>query len=279
MNKTQIKIDIKTPEQLHEEDLQRIKDFCPMHDTFARSIFKKNLPLAQLVLRIITGINDLVLTEEITQYDIKRITGARSVCLDVYGGDSEGRKYNLELERSDEGAAPERAEYHITAMNTEHLSKNEDFTELPETYVIFLTEKDQIGDGEAVHFFSYKDDKTNQSLGGKTHILYVNGAYDDDASEIGRLMHDFRCKNADDMYFKEMADRTRYLKDTDEGRKEMCAIMDDLRKESEQVGEYKKAIETAMNMIKKKLGSLEDISEVTGLPIKKVRELAGQKSA
>ena len=201
------------------------------------------------------------------------------MCLDVYGADGSGRKYNIEVERSDEGAAPERAEYYMAAMNTEHLSRNDDFISLPETYVIFVTETDQIGDGKPVHKFVYMDVETAQSMGGKTHILYVNGAYSDDGSDIGRLMHDFRCSDADDMYFKEMADRTRYLKENPKGVEEMCAIMEELKEESEKRGKKIQAIEAAKKMIKKGLGALEDIAEVTGLTLDEVRELAEKKSA
>ncbi len=268
----------KTPEQIREEELKRLQEFKPIHDTFARVLLRDNLPLAQDVLRTITGIRDLVLTHEETQYDLKRLAGSRSLMQDVYGGDSAGRKYNMELERSDERATPERAEYHITGMNSEHLKQGMDFSELPETYVIFLTEEDAIGDGKAVHRFSYRDDDTNDSMGGRTHIIYANGAYEGD-DEIGKLMHDFRCENADDMYNKLMAEKTRYLKDDPKGVKEMCAIMEDLRKESEERGRYERAIEVAQNMLSKGLGSLEDIAEVTGLSIEKVRELAGQRTA
>ena len=141
----------------------------------------------------------------------------------------------------------------MAAMNTEHMSRNDEFVSLPETYVIFVTEADQIGDGKPVHRYSYRDDETNTTLGGKTHILYVNGAYNDDSTDIGKLMHDFRCTNADDM--------------------------EELKKESEQRGEHKRAIMDAQNMIAKGLGSFEDIAEVTGLSIETVRELAGKKTA
>ena len=96
-------------------------------------------------------------------------------------------------------------------------------------------------------------------------------------------MHDFRCTEAADMYFDEMAERTRYLKENTKGVEEMCAIMEDLRIESEQrgkqLGAQEKAIMTAKNMIAKGLGTLEDIAEVTGLSIETVRELAGQRTA
>lgn len=282
MDKGEEKAAAKALGQPREEDLKRLQGFKPIHDTFARSLFRDNLPLAQDVLRIITGIKDLVLTHEETQYDLKRLAGSRSLMLDVYGGDSAGRKYNLELERSDERAAPERAEYHVAGMNAEHLKQGMDFSELPETYVIFLTEEDAVGDGKAVHRFSYRDDDTNASMGGRTHILYANGAYEGD-DEVGKLMHDFRCENADDMYNRLMAERTKYLKDDPKGVKEMCAIMEELRIESEErgkeQGKYERAVEVAQNMLKKGMGSHEDIAEVTGLSIEKVKELAGQRTA
>ena len=85
----------KTKEQLYEEDLQRLRGFRPMDDDFMRMLFRKNLPLSQLVLRIITGIDDLIITEEETQHDLKRLVGARSLCLDVYGTDSSGKNMTL----------------------------------------------------------------------------------------------------------------------------------------------------------------------------------------
>ena len=38
-----------------QEDLQRLHDFRPIDDDFMRCLFKDNIPLAELVLRIITG--------------------------------------------------------------------------------------------------------------------------------------------------------------------------------------------------------------------------------
>ena len=93
----------------HQKDLQRLRGFRPIDDTFMRGLFRENLPLAELVLRIITGKPDLVLTHCETQADMNRVTGARSICLDAYATDSAGKKYDLEIQRADEGAAHHRA--------------------------------------------------------------------------------------------------------------------------------------------------------------------------
>ena len=86
----------KSKNQWHEDDLRTIENFRPLDDNFMRELFRNDLPLAQLVLRIITGIEDLQLTSQETQYDMNRLLGARSICLDVFGTDSKGRKFDLE---------------------------------------------------------------------------------------------------------------------------------------------------------------------------------------
>ena len=51
----------KTTEQQHLQDLQRLQKLRPIDDDFMRCLFRDNLPLAQLVLRIIMNKPDLVL--------------------------------------------------------------------------------------------------------------------------------------------------------------------------------------------------------------------------
>lgn len=91
-------------ERERQEDLQRLRTLRPIDDDFMRCLFKDNVPLAELVLRIITGKKDLVITDCQTQKDMKRLSGARSICLDAYGVDSENKKYDLEIQR--QGSRP-----------------------------------------------------------------------------------------------------------------------------------------------------------------------------
>ena len=243
---------VKTPEEIRAEDLERLENFRWIDDTFARNGFKDQPELAQFVLRIITQIHDLVIDPEIfkTQYDAKRLAGSRSLLLDVRAGDTKGRKYDLEMEKSD--ASPERTEVHVATMIVEHLHEGDKFSDLSETYVIFISEHDAVGNGRAVNSFSYRNDdlfKGNEeieknivphaSLGGRTHILHVNGDFKDDGSEIGKLIHDFKCRKADEMYFPNLAARTRELKETKEGVDTMCMAME---KERTRSGEEKTLI-------------------------------------
>ena len=167
----------KKREKRHQEDLERLRSFRPIDDTFMRGLFKDNLPLAELVLRIITGKKDLTLLKCETQADLKRVTGARSICLDAYAEDSTGKKYDMEVQRSDNGADPHRARYHSSVMDVENLDEKQDYRDLPDTYVIFITEKDYYKAGKPMYVIQNMNLTLNQPFEDGTHILYVNGEY------------------------------------------------------------------------------------------------------
>lgn len=84
--------EILRKEREHQEDLQRLRGFRPIDDDFMRSLFRKTPELVQLVLRIITGKPDLIVESFETQADLKRVTGARTICLDAYATDAAGKK-------------------------------------------------------------------------------------------------------------------------------------------------------------------------------------------
>ena len=157
----------------YEEDLQRLQDLRPIDDEFMRCLFKDNIPLAELVLRIITGKRDLIITECETQKDMKRLAGARSICLDAYGTDSIGKKYDLEIQKGEEGASPHRARYHSSVLDIENLNAGQEFEELPDTYVIFIVDEDVYGKGEPIYPIERINLVTGKPFEDGEHILYV----------------------------------------------------------------------------------------------------------
>lgn len=54
-------------ERERQEDLARLRGLRPIDDDFMRCIFRDNIPLAQMVLRIVTGIPDLKIIRLETQ--------------------------------------------------------------------------------------------------------------------------------------------------------------------------------------------------------------------
>ena len=106
-------------------------------------------------------------------------------------------------------------------------------------------------------------------------IIYVNGSIRTDDSALGKLMSDFCCTKADGMYYKELSDKVRHYKESEEGVKTMCDIWEEVKNE----GKIEASIENAKTMLKDGSLPYEKIAEFSGLSIEKVRELAGNKSA
>lgn len=246
-------------------------------DLLDRELFRNYLPLAQLVLRIITGIEDLQLISQETQYDMKRLLGSRSICLDVFGTDSKGKKFDLEIQRADRGATPQRARYHSSAIDVEFLKAKDEFTELPISYVIFITENDVRGENKLIYNFEWTDTASGNPLGDGAHIIFVNGAYNnaEDTSDLAKLVHDFRCKRAENMKIKELADKTRFFKETPEGVSIMCKAIEDMCNEAAKLNSY----QIALKLLQRGKETFEEIAEDSGLTLSEVTELAAQMSS
>ena len=240
----------------HEEDLVRLRGFRPVDDTFMRVLFRDNLPLAEYVLRIITGKSDLRLTKEETQKDLVRLVGARGLCLDVHGVDDQNQQYDLEVQRADSGARPERARYHASALDVENLNAGQQFEELPTTYIIFITENDIWGAGAALYPIEHINSITGKTFDDRQHVLYVNASYKGD-DPLGQLMHDFLCSDPDDMLTPILADKARFLKSNPKGVAIMCKAMEDLRDESIQRGMQRGIDQTRIENIKSIMAGLK----------------------
>ena len=256
--------------------LKILEGYRPIDDDFLRVLLRGNLPLSQKILRIITGIDDLILTSEETQYDLKRLVGARSLCLDVLGTDTQGRKFNIEIQRADSGATAKRARYHSSSMDIEFLNAGDDFEQLPITYVIFITEHDVRSENRMIYNFERTDTQTGKPLDDGTHIIYVNGAYNDDnnQSELAKLIHDFRCTKADDMYIDLLAERTRYFKETPEGVSSVCKAMEELMQDFEKDVRADTVISTLAELVKDGTITIEVAASKANMSVEDFRKAA-----
>lgn len=218
-------------ERVREQDLQKIQQLRIFDDEFLKEIFDGNTEATELVLNIVFGRNDLKVMKVIGQREIKGIEG-HSVRLDIMAQDSENHAYDIEVQRQDSGWLPLRARYNSSMMDTVLLPSGEDYSKLIPTYVIFFTETDTVGDKRPLHHYVMRDIETNDLLGDERHIMFVNGENDDESTRLGKLVHDFKCTSADDMYYDVLAKRVRHFKETEGGVSYMSKIMDEVRIEA-----------------------------------------------
>ena len=259
--------------------MEQIQQFRLFDDDFMTKCFEDNIECTELVLRIIMEKSDLKVTEARTQYTIKNLQG-RSIRLDVDAIDSEGKKYNIEVQRIDKGAGEKRARYNSSLIDANVLLAGDDTKNLPETYVIFITENDVIGENHPMYHIDRYIRETGERFEDGSHIIYVNGSCQDD-SPLGLLMKDFACRNPKDMYYKILADRVRYFKEDERGVGDMCKAVEELFKElyKEECEEekYARTVEIVERMLVAGTLCLEDIAMFSGLTLEEVKEIAEQR--
>jgi hypothetical protein len=254
--------------------LEKIRLMRLLDDTFMTKCLDGNIECVELMLRIILDKPDLIVLSAATQYSIKNLQG-RSVRLDVYAVDGDGKKYNIEVERGDKGDKVRKVRYNSSLMDANSILPGEDVSLLPETYVIMITEDDFWGRGEAIYPIKKYVGDTGMVYDDGSHIVYVNGAYKDKTPNItplGKLIHDFNCINADDMYYPVLAERVRYFKEDAKGVSDLCRVVEEL------AVEYAKdnAVEIALKIIGSGKLTLEEIAEYTGLSVDEVEALANE---
>lgn len=264
-------------ERKHAEDLQRLRGFRLLDDDFMNKVFEDKA-CAEFLLQIILQRTDLRVQRVHSQHDIKNLQG-RSVRLDILAVDEADRVYNIEVQRSDKGAGAKRARYNSSLIDANVTEPGDEYEKLNETYVIFITEHDVLGDSHPIYHIDRTVRETGALFGDESHILYVNAQIKNDTA-LGQLMHDFSCTSAEEMHYQILADRVRYFKEDTEGVATMCKAMEDMRNQAAREAAKLNSVETARMLLTLGKLSYEEIAKsVRLLTVDEVKALDEGRSA
>ncbi len=213
---------------IRPEYMARIEQFRLLDDTFFSVVFDNKPKPTQRMLQIILARDDIEVLEVKAQYKVPNLLD-HDVTLDILARDASGKKFDVEVQRNSSGASPRRARYHLALIDARSLEKGTDFDQLPDNYVIFITEEDTRCKNQAVSVIErFHDD--GDAFGDGSHIVYVNGAYraaPGETTDLAKLIHDFRCTRPEDMQVAELAEQVYYYKRTEGGITGMCKVMEE----------------------------------------------------
>ena len=241
-----------------------IQQMCLMDNELMEACFAGHNDCVQLLVRVILNRDDITVIRSEVQKTLKGL--GRSVRLDIYAVDDAGKKYNIEIQRGDKGAVPQRARFNASTIDVNTLKPGEDFMHLPEVYVIFITEHDVLGGNLPLYTIDRQIKENGKCFGDGSHIVYVNGENRNADTALGRLLHDLFTSNPDEMNYSPLAERVSYLKREEEGVIEVSGVMDKLLKEQQKT--------IALKLIECGELALTKIAECTGLSISTVRRMA-----
>lgn len=111
------------------------------------------------------------------QENLSTLPGYRSVRLDVFAKSKDGTVYNVEMQKLNNDEMPKRARFYQSILDTSSLYKGNQvrYSELPKTYVIFITEFDPFGKGLYKYTFENRcAEIPDLLLGDNTVKMFLN---------------------------------------------------------------------------------------------------------
>jgi len=223
MTEEKVLQDNKTVEQI-------VDDMNLFDDDLMSMVFDGNIPATELLLKIILKRDDIIVISVASQREFKNpIVGGRDIRLDILAKDSKGKHYDIEVQKRPEGAHVRRARFNSSMMDSRMLRAGQEFSELQDSYMVFITRTDIFKHGIPIYTINRHFEETNELFDDGSHIVYVNGNYKGDDT-VGRLMHDFGCKESKDMYYPELAKGVRHFKE-EGGRERMCEAVEKYAKD------------------------------------------------
>ena len=235
----------------------------PIDDIFGKRMLENNLPLAQFMLRIITGDSTMEITEGHAQHVSSNVDNHKGIITDSYYRDREGNIYVIEFQRKKKSDYIERFRFYQGLIDTSSIDKGEEFSRLKKLSFYVICEDEIFEDGAQVNRI-----KKIVESNGREYIDNLNLVYLDaskwDYSELGMLLHDCLCDSADKMYYEEMAECARRLKEGQEMLYQYSDLIDEyVEQQTEEVRLQIAIAEEKLTMAEEKQAAAEKEAEVS----------------
>ena len=253
----------------------------------------QNPEICKELLEILLNIKITKLEYVNKQQVVDPIFEAKGIRLDVYVDDG-NRVFDIEMQTSINSDLSKRARYYASAMDIELLNQGQYYSELKESFVIFICTKDPFGKDYPIYSFENicKEDK-NLNLDDKTHKIFYNAsAYNNlDANRIKDFLDFVTNGVAKSDFTSKLQDNVVKIKSNRNWRSEYMTMEMKLhereqigieqgiaigeakgRSEGRTEGIHAQAVESA-KILKSKGMDLDFIQQVTGLSINEINNL------
>ncbi|UTC67526.1 MULTISPECIES: Rpn family recombination-promoting nuclease/putative transposase [unclassified Treponema] len=212
------------------------------------------------------------------------ITGleAKSIRLDILVKDETGKSYDIEMQAVNEHNIPKRMRYYQAALDILFLDKGEHYSDLNDSYIIFLCLFDSIGKDKSVYTFEnicIEDRQIFLNDGTKKIIINANAFEKEKDKNLSGFLEYVKTGKVTTEFTGRIEKMIEKIKNTEQARSEYRFIsaleMDALHAGMVQGfadGAYQTKIETAK--ILRQLGdSVQKIIQATGLSREEIENL------
>ena len=202
-------------------------------------------------------------------------TWGRSAVLDALCELSDGRLVDVEVQRADKGDLQRRARYYASLVTADRTPPGTPFGDVPDVCVVLVCEFDPLRAGCPLYHVDRVVRETGESAENGLEEVYVN-ALARDGSEVSALMRVLTEAEAyDEERFPETSRVKRRLRETEEGRKDMGSVIEEIRAEciaeGEERGKLEGKLETLVRLVRDGLVSVQDAATSVGVDADEIR--------
>lgn len=263
--------------QNYEARREKVRRFNLTSDIFFGKVME-SIPACQEFISILTK-EKFKIKKVQTQYSIRNVE-SHSVILDVLAEDESGKLVNVEIHPQEDEDHVKRVRFYLGSMDVSFLEKGNPFENLPEVYLIYITEKDFIGENQGIYHVDRILRGCNTELDNGVHEIYVNlqaDVEDRGQQDLLRYMKQTDREHQSEA-FPKLADRVNLLKEKQEGVEIMCEILEQERAEGKAEGRRQgrqEGIELARNVFRLLRQGIptEEIAEKLGISVEVVERL------
>ena len=207
----------------------------PIDDLMFRKM-AEHKEFCEEILRIILGDNELIVTDNMQQFDLKNLQG-RSVILDAKCITGDGRYINIEVQKANDDNHLKRVRYNASVLTANVTETGKQFEFVPDICIIFISAFDLFKGNLPLYHVVKTVKETGQVIEDGLTEIYVNAAVDD-GSKLAKLMKVFTKNDVyDEADFPVTSEIKARFKKDEGGTVKMDATLQKWMQESEEIGE------------------------------------------
>ncbi len=252
-------------------------------------MFKHVMKNEKLCVELLETILDKKIAKIVYKESEKEIDVAldsKSVRLDVYLEGDEKTAYDLEMQATNEGDLGVRSRYYQGMIDINAIQRGTPYTELPDSFVIFICDFDLFKKGRSIYTFQnicLEDTKVH--LDDKTTKIFLNSKSDGlDVSEDLKAFLDFvRTNTASNDFTKRLESEMDKTRKNEDWRKEYMSlyVRDQImfnrgKHEGLELGRHEGSIQKLIELLVKKVKknkSLQVIADELEVDVNEIKDL------
>ena len=233
-----------------EEKIEQVKNFRPIDDTFFE-VLADDIGVCQEMLRIILEDEKLIVKDVIVQSSERNLYG-RSVRLDALCILGNGKKCNVEVQRSNKDHHLKRVRFNASVITVRDSQTDDKFEETIDLIVVYISEFDIFKCGRVIYHVDSVIRETQEKVDDGLERVFVNTAVKD-GTTISEYMDCFLQKEIDNAKFPKLTNRVHYLKHEEGGVQKMCEVMEQYSKKAVKKATKQANITAIKNMLEFKI--------------------------